>query len=177
MCRWCETHRHRIFDVEQMMKWIDEGKTHVWIASQMDCSPKYISQYCQRNGIKCQRRGPRSGEGHPDWKGGRRLDRDGYVLVYCTSHPRKRKHSNVVLEHILVMEKHLGRYLLPCEVVHHKNKVKSDNRLENLELFSTNGEHLKHELMGKCPRWSEDGKQRIAAGVRAMHDRKRQQKP
>lgn len=74
------------------------------------------------------------GELNPQWKGGRRLLADGYVMVWSPFHPYACR--NVVLEHRRVMERTLGRFLLPDEFVHHKNGIKDDNRPDNLELWS-----------------------------------------
>lgn len=61
--------------------------------------------------------------------------RDGYVFVSTPGHPRARGWNDHVQEHIIVMEKHIGRYLQDREVVHHKNGIRHDNRIENLELW------------------------------------------
>lgn len=65
----------------------------------------------------------------------RYITNQGYVYVRAREHPRAVKNNGLVFEHILVMEKRLGRYLLPNENVHHKNGIKTDNRDENLELW------------------------------------------
>lgn len=57
------------------------------------------------------------------------IDKDGYVIIW---------HNGVRMgEHRVVMQKKLGRELIKPESVHHKNGNRSDNRLNNLELWST----------------------------------------
>lgn len=93
-------------------------------------------------------RGPDAG----NWKGGRqRCKRDGYIRVYAPGHPFAVKATNAVggyvLEHRLVMEKVIGRYMHPDEDVNHINGIKDDNRPENLRLVS----HYAHFEEHGCP--------------------------
>lgn len=69
------------------------------------------------------------------WKGGRTKHNKGYVFIRVPEHPRAKHNNGYVFEHILVMEKKMGRYLTEGENVHHLNGVKDDNREENLELW------------------------------------------
>lgn len=94
-------------------------------------------------------------EGHQNsaWRGGRTLDKDGYVLLWMPGHPEANQHGQV-REHRIVMARMIGRPLLRSEVVHHENDIRHDNRPENLRLFGSNGEHLSVTLTGRKSRES-----------------------
>ena len=78
----------------------------------------------------------------PGWKGGE-VKTLGYIFVKAKDHPYTSTEGYVKRSR-LVMEKALGRYLKPQEVIHHINRDRSDDRLENLMLFESNGKHIKY---------------------------------
>jgi hypothetical protein len=90
---------------------------------------------CLRSDVKRAEGKLRVREKNPQWRGGRSVQPSGYVLIKQADHPAA-TNNGYVAEHRLVMEKKIGRYLLPNETVHHKNGVKTDNREENLELWN-----------------------------------------
>jgi len=79
---------------------------------------------------------------HHSYKGGMRSHNpDGYILTTIyTDDPFYAMHTaSYILEHRLIMARHIGRCLDKDEIVHHLNGVKDDNRIENLALLKTNG--------------------------------------
>jgi hypothetical protein len=77
-----------------------------------------------------------AGPSNSNWKGGRAWHKRGYVMICAPDHPRAVSKGRYVFEHIIVMEKMLGRYLGPEETVHHLNGIRDDNRPGNLELWT-----------------------------------------
>ena len=75
------------------------------------------------------------------WKGGTKTS-NGYKYIKVNfDHPNKTESDGYVMEHRLVIENELGRFLEKKEQVHHINENKTDNRLENLILLPNTKKH------------------------------------
>jgi len=81
----------------------------------------------------------KKGISHWNQKNGVRKS-NGYIEILSPFHPYKNK-SNHVKRSRLIIEAHLKRFLKSCEVVHHINEIKDDDRIENLYLFPTRQDH------------------------------------
>lgn len=125
------------------------GHTQAQIAKALGVSRSAIERRAQRRGLQTARSGPRCGPGHPDWRTGRVLEKHAYIVVWAPLHPLANASTGRVLEHRMLMETMLGRYLTRAEVVHHRDEHPWHNWPSNLELYACNADHLRDELSGR----------------------------
>jgi hypothetical protein len=128
--------KKKFFSDENIKKICDlykNGISQEKIAKKINVSQCLVSRILRSSGLN---KGVRSGADHPHWKGGI-LDFDGYNAelvsksdpMYCMANS-----MGYVMQHRLVMARHLGRPLEKNETVHHINGIRKDNRIENLQL-------------------------------------------
>lgn len=145
------TYTNPITKEQILLDYFENGMSQEELAKKYSTTQKVVWRLFKTYGLKARKAYKRNqyGANNSSWKGGKTSDNHGYNLIKCVGHPRAKEAGDYVPEHILVMEKHIGRYLNysgadnpNSEIVHHINEDKSDNRIENLELM-TLAEHSK----------------------------------
>ena len=134
-----EERRIRLDDAE-LARLFADGETIAELAKRYGCSTHPIKQALGRLGLHRPakpRPGVSAGPKNPQWRGGRRTRSDGYIEVWIP--------GGEVLEHRQVAEQHLGRALMPGEIVHHRDGNRANNSAENLEV-TTQAEHVHHHI-------------------------------
>jgi len=145
-------------------EYIESGKSKSQLARELNCGYDTIKDRLIKyniptkalsealRGRKIGLRGRRNiaiakiGDKNANWKGGKYIDKDGYVIIRI--YPNGKNHKGeIVDEHRFVMERYLGRKLKRNELVHHKNGIKDDNRLCNLQIVLNNA----HRGKVRCP--------------------------
>lgn len=104
---------------------------------------------------------------NPWWKGGKTKRWSGYIWILKHNHPNTTK-QGYICEHRYIMSQYLGRPLKDDEIVHHKNGIKDDNRLENLKLMD-NCKHVSIHNLGKV-RSAETKKRMSEASKKKWRD-------
>lgn len=164
--RWSETENYKLKEIYPFL-------SNEQISLLMNRSIGSIQHKAVRLGIKKDKEAnkivrsmARSGERSSNWKGGKRKTSKGHIQVLRKGHPMA-DCSGYVMEHRIIMAEYLGRVLEPNEIVHHKNGIKDDNRIENLEIMSA-GEHTRlHHLGAKR---SEETCRNISMGKRCKNE-------
>jgi hypothetical protein len=138
---------HIKLPIKTIISLYKKGWSAIKIGKKFSCCEATIRRRMEKIGI--QRRRNFSGANSPKWKKDAFYYLKGYKYIKAPiDHPHKihragkNRNGWYIAEHRLVVEKQIGRYLLPEEIIHHINGIPGDNRYKNLLLCSSCKDHF-----------------------------------
>lgn len=132
------------FASDEEIRLYKEGLSSLDIAKKLGVSTTTVLRRLHLSGVEVRNSQIATREKHHNWKGGK-IPSGKYIAVRVSTDDPMHSMTNAggyVMEHRLVLARHLGRPLEDSETVHHINGDTHDNRVENLQL--RNGQHGKH---------------------------------
>lgn len=136
-------------ELETIKKLIQDGKSIREISRATGIDRQTLKYRLNKIGIKSKyKQGSRPKNFKSEHFKGYTTTSYGYKTVKDRDHPNSDR-QGYILEHRIVMEKFLGRFLTKEEVIHHRNEIKSDNRIENLFLFPNDELHRCFHMLNK----------------------------
>lgn len=130
-CPICHSYRDKGLSPHAVAE--NSGRSHGTVVGLLRAHGTPTRNQSEAQVLRCaQGRGTKSGAAHHQWRGGRWIGREGYVMVRGSG-PYIPRGCNYDLEHRRVWENTHGESLPDGHVVHHLNGIRADNRPENLE--------------------------------------------
>ena len=125
------------------------------IAKELNISNGIIAKYLDKYEIpKRTKSEQQKRERSSNWRGGKGISSHGYIKIFMPEHPYASV-AGYVYEHRLIMEKHIGRYLKPTEVVHHIDQNKQNNKIDNLLLLTNKNHVMLHRFLALWEKGSD----------------------
>lgn len=116
--------------------WNEKLSTHK-IAKLCNVTQAAIWAFMKRDNI------PRRSRSEAQWKGGTIKNPCGYIMIHNPDHPNAFSNGYIHRSR-LIAEKKLGRFLKKGEITHHKNGIRTDDRPENISVFTQSTHMSKH---------------------------------
>jgi len=151
---WCSRYCHNKWKIGRQKAWnrkslnkdiliklYNKGFSTHEIAQKLSTNQQHVWRWMKKYNIQLRSFISAAKNRKGKFNNKRKRSTQGYILIYYPKHPKADRYG-YILEHRLKMEKKLGHYLTFNEIVHHKNGIKNDNRLNNLQLLSRS-EHSK----------------------------------